>query len=653
MIYFTKPSGRVKQANPVFAPPRASNWLASLAVIGLFASPAYGQVTDPAACNPAADSSNDGTDGSTAVGCGATTAADNEQIAGEVEGTTTIDAVPRTYIIRTVEHGRRTFANIEGTLGRNDDGQQVITLTKDYRSVGLGNVGAEIVIREEEVTDERTYLGLSIDEPGRAEQRGTSSEDAVMASVDQRQTAVGSSAFTQGSLNTAIGANSRAAGFDPGVTQEDAILDSYTIRTPETGRQTFSGVQGTLSERTNADGVTEQIITLTQGHPALHAALAADGISADAPGDIIVIRADEGTGDEAFLGQSFVLGKDEVVGRSARTSGITRATAVGADTSVQSNRGTALGAGASVAGTGSIAIGNNARVGTVGVYGSAVAGEYHVTRSAATRHGTGSSTGVNGIRLGTGTGSSILLTEDTVVVGPMGGEQRVTLRAGTSITLSAAPTPTAGTTEPTTAGVAGTYDITYAASVNTRLDNVEGTLDADGVLTVTVASNGLNIGDKIRLSATGTVVIRSTSSVTESNTFNEAHNAVAIGNNAAVTGDNGIAIGAGATAGANQIRIGNTQTDVQIGAYNLAEIRTNTADIQTNRAGIASAVAIANLPSVQGPKGGWSLALGSFDGETAIAGGINFDVLSSSIVKISVASSDGETSAGIGFGMGF
>ena len=164
----------------------------------------------------------------------------------------------------------------------------------------------------------------------------------------------------------------------------------------------------------------------------------------------------------------------------------------------------------------------------------------------------------------------------------------------------------------------------------------------------------------------------------------------AIGAGSSATGNGGVAIGAGATAaangiaigttaavdadgnpvnvsaGENQVRIGSTQTDVRIGAYDLsgltqipqiavnsAAIARNTADIETNRAGVASAVAIANLPSVQGPTGGWSLALGSFDGETAIAGGINFDVFTSSIVKISVASSDGETSAGVGFGMGF
>ena len=129
-----------------------------------------------------------------------------------------------------------------------------------------------------------------------------------------------------------------------------------------------------------------------------------------------------------------------------------------------------------------------------------------------------------------------------------------------------------------------------------------------------------------------------------------AHRGVAIGNNAKVTGENGIAIGANAEAGANEIRIGTNQSEVFIGPYDLGQISD---DVETNRAGIATAVALSSLPSVQGPDGGWSLALGAFDGETAVAGGINFDFRQIGTIKIGVATSGGETSAGVGFGMGF
>ena len=179
-------------------------------------------------------------------------------------------------------------------------------------------------------------------------------------------------------------------------------------------------------------------------------------------------------------------------------------------------------------------------------------------------------------------------------------------------TVTQAPTPPASL--PQTAAVEGAVAIGAGASV-THLEDANGDaiLDADGAST-------------------------------------PAHRGVAIGNNAKVTGENGIAIGANAEAGANEIRIGTNQSEVFIGPYDLGQISD---DVETNRAGIASAVALANLPSVQGPDGGWSLALGSFDGETAVAGGINFDFRQIGTIKIGVASSGGETSAGVGFGMGF
>ena len=153
----------------------------------------------------------------------------------------------------------------------------------------------------------------------------------------------------------------------------------------------------------------------------------------------------------------------------------------------------------------------------------------------------------------------------------------------------------------------------------------------------------------------------------------------AIGAGAEVTGTDGIAIGRGVTAGENQIRIGaGDQTDVRIGAYdigtntrniatnlasintnsagiatNLASINTNRASIDTNRAGIATAVALASLPVINGARGGWSIAAGSFDSESAIAIGANFNVGQNATIRFGVSTSSGETSGAIGFGMGF
>ncbi|WP_424947746.1 YadA C-terminal domain-containing protein [Candidatus Spongiihabitans sp.] len=171
-------------------------------------------------------------------------------------------------------------------------------------------------------------------------------------------------------------------------------------------------------------------------------------------------------------------------------------------------------------------------------------------------------------------------------------------------------------------------------------------------------------------------------------------NAVAIGKDASVTGDNGIAIGADVTAGVNEIVIGsNTATRVEVGGVNLAgigdnadDIDTNTGlieandvdiaahdlaitantnsvaantagiarnadDIDTNRSGIAMSVALAHLPTIKG--GGWGIAVGSFDSETAVAVGAHFDVQQNAFIKVGAASSGGETSFGIGFGKGF
>ena len=69
----------------------------------------------------------------------------------------------------------------------------------------------------------------------------------------------------------------------------------------------------------------------------------------------------------------------------------------------------------------------------------------------------------------------------------------------------------------------------------------------------------------------------------------------------------------------------------------------------TNRAGIAMAFAFAHLPTVQG--GGWGIAAGTFESETAFAIGAHFELDNNVHLKVGgSASSDGEDS---GFGIGF
>ena len=225
MIYFTKPSGRVKQANPVFAPPRASNWLASLAVIGLFASPAYGQATDPNApdaCATDATSVSGDNDGSTAVGCGAVTERGDIVIQTGALGSSTTD-VPTLWTVRVpdsanpggfVEHkGVRGVLAADGTFTLM--GEQLVA------NSGLGNAGDEVTLFPA-TRDANGVLILSTIPEGGTTRVDVVATGAVTASVDRKQTAVGASSRARGSLNTAIGANSQVVGFRPRLNRTEA-----------------------------------------------------------------------------------------------------------------------------------------------------------------------------------------------------------------------------------------------------------------------------------------------------------------------------------------------------------------------------------------------------------------------------------------------
>ncbi len=226
-------------------------------------------------------------------------------------------------------------------------------------------------------------------------------------------------------------------------------------------------------------------------------------------------------------------------------------------------------------------------------------------------------------------------------------------------------------------------------------------------------SEAVAIGAKAKVTQNGGVAIGAGAEVNGENSIaigagaKAGKGATALGAGAKVTGDNGIAIGAGAEAGENEIVIGNErQKKVTIGGFNLADITddittntgnittntgniatntgnittnagnittnagniatnagniatnagniaTNTSNINVNRSGIAMAMAMSNLPTVKGDNGGWGIAGGSFDGESALAVGANFNVGNQGVAKISISSSSGETSFGLGYGMGF
>ena len=90
-------------------------------------------------------------------------------------------------------------------------------------------------------------------------------------------------------------------------------------------------------------------------------------------------------------------------------------------------------------------------------------------------------------------------------------------------------------------------------------------------------------------------------------------------------------------------------------ATNTAGIATNSSDIDTNRSGVAMAIAMARLPTSLSPgsRGSWGISAGTFDGESAIAGGLSFRIKEKGLVSLGVSSSGGETGGGIGFSMEF
>jgi len=177
-------------------------------------------------------------------------------------------------------------------------------------------------------------------------------------------------------------------------------------------------------------------------------------------------------------------------------------------------------------------------------------------------------------------------------------------------------------------------------------------------------------GGAVRLDAQGNPMLDAQGNPIIEDGAQAAAGAVAIGQRANAAA-NSIAIGRGVTAMANQIRIGGAQTaDVHIGMYelrtmdtrittNTAGIRTNAGrisdnadDIETNRAGVAMALSLSALPHFR-QGNSWGIAAATFESETAIAFGANFDIGQDRVVRVGISSAGGETSGAVGFGMKF
>ncbi|WP_424947693.1 YadA-like family protein [Candidatus Spongiihabitans sp.] len=188
----------------------------------------------------------------------------------------------------------------------------------------------------------------------------------------------------------------------------------------------------------------------------------------------------------------------------------------------------------------------------------------------------------------------------------------------------------------------GAYDLDTITDNGVRIDtNVAGIDTNAGGIAANVADISTNAGGI----ATNVADISTNAGGIATNVADISTNADDIETNTA---------GIDTNAGGIAANVADISTNAGGIATNVADISTNADDIETNTAGIATAVALAGLPVFKGGTGGWGIALGSFEGETAIAIGANYNLnQGSSLIRFGISTSSGGTSGTIGFGKGF
>ena len=496
-------------------------------------------------------------------------------------------------------------------------------------------------------------------------------------------------------------------GSQAGFVGQAAASAQYTVTTdPVAARPGVTNVEGTLSVTNGVD-----YITLT----ADHAVLGGRGTNlplSNVPGNGAGVAGKPGTMlyptvDIAMIATQMVVDVEGTPGGAGATSTITltatspnlgvpgaviQLTKPAVETratvdEIQGNLVTGVlvdGQNAQATGSYSVALGNNARAGDV--HGqlpqAAASAQYTVTTDpVAARPGV---TNVEGTLSVTNGVDYITLTADHAVLGGR----------GTNLPLSNIPGNGAGV-----AGKPGTmlYPTVDIAMIATQMVvDVEGTpggAGATSTITLTATSPNLGVPGAVIQLTKPAVETRAEKEEVVGRAAVIVNRATAVGANSTVTGHNGVAIGFEATAAENGIVIGTADQTAVIGGVDLAGIATNTGNIttntgnittntgnittntagiatntgnittntagiatnknaiDTNRSGIAMSVALAHLPTIKG--GGWGIAAGTFDSETAIAVGAHFGVQQNAFIKVGAASSGGETSFGIGYGKGF
>ena len=427
--------------------------------------------------------------------------------------------------------------------------------------------------------------------------------------------AIGRGATSNGEGGTAIGAGAS-------VTGTDGIAIGYGVTSGEDeihiGRDRVGETPGQTSVRIGSS------LAISTGGTAIGAGASitdADGIATD--GTAIGEGASVTGTDGIAIGRGVTSGANEVhIGSSLAIS--TDGTAIGADASVTGTDGIAIGRGANSGGEGGTAIGAGASVtGTDGIaigYGvTSGENEIHIGREGQTSVRIGSSLAISTGGTAVGAGASITDADGITTDGTAIGE-------GASVTG--------------TDGIAIGYGVTSGEDEihigRGRVDDIPGQTAVRigdyslGTFRTDIANNVVAIGN---------------------NRDDINRNAQDITDNAQDITDNAGGIVANFEAiGTNRAGINTNTAGINRNAQGIA---TNAQGIDNNRAGIATAVALASLPIISGARGGWSIAAGTYDSETAIAVGANFNVRQNATIRFAISTSSGETSGAIGFGMGF
>ena len=633
-----------------------------------------------------ADASVTGTDG-IAIGRGVTSGANEVHIGSSLAISTGGTAIGAGASITDAD-GMATDGTAIGE-GASVTGTDGIAIGRDVTS-GEN----EIHIGAEGQTSVRIGSSLAISTGGTAIGAGASITDADGMATDG--TAIGEGASVTGTDGIAIGRDVTSGENEIHIGREGQtsvrIGSSLAISTGGTA-------VGAGASITDADGI------------ATYGTAIGEGASVTGTDGIAIGRGATVTGiDGIAIGYGVTSGENEIhIGREGQTSVrigsslaiSTGGTAVGADALVSDTDGIAIGRGATSGGEGGTAIGAGASVtGTDGIaigYGvTSGENEIHIGREGQTSVRIGSSLAISTGGTAVGAGASItdadgIATDGTAIgegasvtgtdgiaigYGVTSGEDEIHIGRGR---VDDIPGQTAVRIGDYSLGTFRTDIADNVVAIETNRDNIarnEGRITTnegniarnEGRITTNEGNIARNEGrittnEGNIASNEGRITTNEGGIASNEGRITTNEGGIASNEGRITTNEGGIASNEGrittneggiaSNEGRITINEGGINTNTAGINRNAQGIATNAQGIDNNRAGIATAVALASLPIISGARGGWSIAAGTYDSETAIAVGANFNVRQNATIRFAISTSSGETSGAIGFGMGF